>query len=92
MALFTFTIHPDGGEPYELEATSRDVLNWERTGKNASLKRLMEDLHLADLYQVAYFAATRQGRFTGTRADFESGVDLTFEVEDSDADPSRTGA
>jgi hypothetical protein len=82
--VITFQIAPDNGEKYEVVATSRDILNWERTTKGGSMKQLMEELHLGDLYKVAWFAAKRLSLTTGTLADFEAGSDLEFETEDVD--------
>lgn len=89
MALFTFTINPDQGDPYEVEATTRDVLQWERNTRGASLKRIMDELHIEDLYKVAYFAAVRNGLFAGTPKEFEASVDLEFEVEEAE-DPTQS--
>ncbi|MFF5992581.1 hypothetical protein [Prauserella flavalba] len=87
--MIDFKIRPDGGEPYEVKATTRDILNWEKTTKGASLKQLMENLHTADLYKVAFFAATRAGKFTGVLQDFELSVDLDFEIEE-EKDPTQS--
>jgi hypothetical protein len=87
--MITFTIAPDGDEKYELKATTRDILNWEKTTKGASLKKLMEELAMVDLYKVAHFAAKRTGQFTGSLQDFEATNDLEFELEE-DADPTQS--
>lgn len=81
--MIDFKLTPDGGESYEVKATTRDILNWEKTNKGASLKRLMEELQMGDLYQVAYFAAARTRQFTGPLQDFQDTVDLEFDMEES---------
>lgn len=82
--MITFTIAPDLAEKYEVVATSRDVLNWERTTKGGSMKQLMEELHLSDLYKVAHFAAKRLSLTTETLKEFEANNDLEFETEEVD--------
>jgi hypothetical protein len=74
--MFEFTVTPDGGEAYDIVATSRDVLMWERTTKGASFAQLESNLRLVDLYAIAYRAALRLGHFDGHLSDFETSVDL----------------
>jgi hypothetical protein len=85
-----FKIVPDGGEPYEVTATTRDILNWEKVTKGASLKQLMEELHAADLYKVAHFASKRTQLFTGTLQEFEATCDLEFELDTEELDPTQS--
>jgi hypothetical protein len=88
--LFTFTVTPDGTESYELAATSRDVLNWEKTTKGASLGKFESDPTIQDVYKIAFFAAKRTGQFSGTLPEFEASHDLEFDMEDK-ADPTQRG-
>ncbi|WP_435582920.1 hypothetical protein [Amycolatopsis thermoflava] len=88
--MIDFKIVPDAGEPYELKGTTRDVLSWEKTTKGASLKSLMDNPHMADMYKVAWFAAKRTSQFSGTLAEFESSVDLDFEFEEAEKEPDPT--
>ncbi|OXM73088.1 MULTISPECIES: hypothetical protein [Amycolatopsis] len=88
--MIDFKIAPDGGEKFEVKATTRDILNWERTTKGGSLKQLMENLHTADLYKVAHFAARRTQQFTGTLQEFEASCDLEFELEETVKEPDPT--
>lgn len=85
--MIEFKIKPDGGEPFAVTATTRDILNWEKVTKGASLKQLMDNLHTADLYKVAHFAARRTQQFTGTLQEFEQSCDLDFEIEE-EQDPT----
>ncbi|TKG58050.1 hypothetical protein [Prauserella endophytica] len=87
--MIDFKIRPDGGEPFEVTATTRDILNWEKVTKGASLKQLMEDLHAGDLYKVAHFASKRTQQFTGTLQEFEQSCDLEFEIEE-EKDPTQS--
>lgn len=90
--MFQFKITPDGGEPYELTADSRDVLRWERGGKGRSVAKLRETLSFVDLYALAHLAAKRQGRADGSLAEFEESCTFEFvadEDEDESGDPTR---
>jgi hypothetical protein len=87
--VITFTVAPDEGDKFEVQATTRDILAWERTTKGASLKKLMDELQLADLYKVAYLAAKRNRLYDGNQAEFEDSHDLEFEL-DEEADPTQS--
>ncbi|MCW6008504.1 hypothetical protein K1W54_28765 [Micromonospora sp. CPCC 205371] len=86
--MFDFKITPDGLEPFEVTAGSRDVLKWERTTKGASFKGIAEDLKMTDMYKVAWIAAKRQGLYEGTLAEFEDDCEIDFEETD-EPDPTR---
>lgn len=86
--MIDFTCVPDDGEPFDVTATSRDILIWEKTGHKRSFTELMATLPLADLYKVAHLAATRKGLFEGNLKRFEDTIDLTFEEEEVAADPT----
>lgn len=88
--MIDFTVTTDTGETFEIKSTTRDVLNWEKTTKGGSLKSLMDNLHMVDMYKVSYFAARRLGKFTGTQAEWESTVDLEFETETEDGSANPT--
>lgn len=89
MSLFTFIVKPDGGDEFEVEATSRDILNWEKTTPKASLGKFESDPQIGDVYKIAHFAARRNGFFTGALKDFEDTVDIEFEkAEQSTSDPT----
>lgn len=77
--MFRFQVWPDGGEPYEVDSTMRDVIRWERATKTKAtgLRHLQDNLYTVDLVKIAYFAAVRHGHFTGTAAEFEDGCDWT---------------
>jgi hypothetical protein len=91
--VFKFRIMPDDGEPFEVVATTRDIARWEKTTKGASFAALQADMHVVDLYKIAYYACQRQGIDTGTPrtlVEFESGVDLDVLGDDEDAEPDPT--
>lgn len=85
--MIDFKIVMDSGDEFEVTASGRDVLNWEKTTKGASMKALMDELKMTDLYKVAFFASKRTGNFTGTLQEFEAQADLVFEVPDADPTP-----
>lgn len=87
--MFLFKLTPDGGDEFEVVAGTRDVLMWERTAKGRSLGAFTNELKMADLYEMAYIAAKRQGKWDGNRADFEDTMELDFEEEKEPADPTR---
>ena len=56
----TFRVTPDGGEPYEVIADSRDVRLWERVSTRNSLRRIAEDPSFDDYYSLVHIAIKRQ--------------------------------
>lgn len=94
--MITLTIRPDGGEPYKITATARDVLAWEKTtGSKKSFVDLVNEPTMVDLYRVAHLACWRQGLFTGTQQEFEASCEVTGvaeEVEDEAPDPTQSAA
>lgn len=87
--MFLFKLTPDGQDTFEVRATTRDVLVWEKSAKGRSLTALMNDLRVTDLYEIAYVSAKRQGLWDSNRADFEDRIDLDFEEEKDAADPTN---
>lgn len=89
-AMFRFRVWPDGGDPYEVDSTMRDVIRWERTTKTKAtgLKHLQETLYTADLVKICYLASVRHGLFTGTAAEFEDQCDWTV-LPDAGHDDAR---
>lgn len=95
MSMMTFEVTPDDGDTYRLEAGSRDVLTWEKAGKGRSFGQLGsgESMRMEHLYGLAYYAARRQGLFTGSLAEWEQSVELMPVKDDDDeegtVDPTR---
>ena len=93
--MFTYRITPDGGEPFNVRATSRDIARWERTTHGASFAKLTGDRHVTDLYAVAFHAAVRQGLMPAgwTLKQFEESADLDLvavDDEDETEDPTQS--
>lgn len=94
--LFRFFLKPDDGDVWEVVADSRDIYMWEKSTKGASFAKLKDDLHMGDLYAVAWVAARRQ-KLVGqgeTLADFAEAYQLEFETgtrpgEDPEPDPTQ---
>lgn len=91
--MFKFKVNPDGGEQFEVEATSRDIARWEAARKGRSIGALIEDLKMSELVDLAWFAADRRGETDLDIAEFRAGVDIDFEKktdadEDSESDPT----
>lgn len=91
--MFTITVRPDGQEPFEVTATTRDVLNWEKVGKDNNIAKLQAQQSVVDMYSIAHFACKRQQLFTGTLAEFEQNVDIDFDDDGQEdgADPTQSG-
>lgn len=80
--MFQVTVTPDKGNSYQVDVKQRDVLKWERnTGGNILLAQ-QNGMRLADLYELTYHAAVREGQFTGTQEKFEESNELDFEEAD----------
>jgi hypothetical protein len=80
MSMFMWRVLPDDGEPYIVKAGTRDVLAWEKEKPGRSAQQLNDNFHVANAYWLAHRAATRAGKFTGTRQEFEESVDLESAV------------
>lgn len=74
--MFIWRVVPDEGEPYVVEAGTRDVLAWEKERPGRSAQQLQDDFHVQNAYWLAHRAAVRKGLFSGSRSDFEASVDL----------------
>ena len=88
--MITLTVTPDDGEAYEVTATSRDILTWEKTTRDRSFVDLLNSPTLADLYKVAHLASWRQGLYTGTYQEFEKSVEVTAATEAEEPDPTQS--
>lgn len=95
--LFRFYLKPDDGETWEIVADSRDIYMWEKSNKGASFAKLKDDLHMGDLYAVAWTAARRQQLVPmgTTLADFADAHQLEFDTnttpgEEPEPDPTQS--
>jgi hypothetical protein len=87
-----FRVTPDGGEPYEVTAGTRDVLVWEKTTPGAVASGLAEQQSLVDMYKIAWIASRRHGLFDGTLQQFEQNCDLDDGKDEPNVDPTNPAA
>jgi hypothetical protein len=92
--LIRFRITPDGGESFVAASTSRDVLVWEKRGRDNSYSDLMRRQDMGPLYAIAHIAARRLGLYDGDLATFEATCDLEpladeDEEDEGEEDPTR---
>lgn len=94
-AMFRVKVIPDNGSaPYEVVAEARDVLLWERSGRDRAFADLTDRMRMVDIYSLMHVAAKRQGRFDGSLEMFENDVNLELlkPTEDDEApDPTDRG-
>jgi hypothetical protein len=87
--LINFTVRPDNADEYKVKAGARDVLVWEKTGRGKTFKGLMDQLAMVDLYRLAHIASRRLGLFNGDLKAFEETVEVIFEEEEAEPDPTQ---
>ena len=90
--MITLEVTPDHGDLYEVTATSRDVLFWEKTTKGSkSFLDLMRDPNLVDLFRIAQIASWRQGLTSAKNLDeFEKTCEVKMKFEEGDQVPDPT--
>lgn len=82
-------VHPDGGESFVVDVTTRDGLRWERARKGRSIKRFDDNPTFEDLYSLTFVAVLRDGRFDGDINQFEERCDLErIAIDDDEAGPT----
>lgn len=74
--MFTVTVKPDGGEPFDVDVTTRDGLRWERARKGRSIAQFSDNPTIGDLYSLTFVAVQRDGRYGGDIRQFEEECDL----------------
>jgi hypothetical protein len=93
-----FKVTPDGGDTFEVEADSRDIIEWEIRKQGRHLGLIQSAPRMTDLSELAWLAAKRSKDWTGDLSDFRRyvKVDPVAPAEDADADdlldPTQTGA
>ncbi len=80
-------MRPDGGAEFEVRATSRDIVTWEKTSQGRTFADLGRPA-MSDFYGISYLAAKRQGLFEGNRKEWDTSVDIDVE-EDQEPDPTQ---
>ena len=91
--MIDFKVQRDGGDEFEVKATTRDVLLWEKAkpGKRA-FSNFAGGASMVDMYSLAHTAARRQGLFDGSLQEFEESCELVFEDPEGEADPTQPAA
>jgi hypothetical protein len=75
--MFRFRVEPDGGQPYEVDGKSRDVVRWEAMGRGRFIGQLEREPKMTDLAELAWCASVRCGLYQGSVKEFLSSVDVT---------------
>lgn len=88
--MFKVTVTPDDGEEYSLALGARDILNWERTVRGATMDKLQSP-SMQDVYSLSWAAAVRQGKYVGDLPSFEASNDVAARSADV-PDPTRPEA
>jgi hypothetical protein len=97
--MFRFRVTPDGGQPFEATALSRDVVRWEALpagpGRSRFVGQLQATPRMTDLAELAWCASVRQELTELSLKDFLKSVDVTplpTEEEGDGLDPSHPEA
>lgn len=95
--MITFTLTPDYGDPLTVEADSRDIYVWEKTGKGRSLGMLKDNVPMAEMYPIAHIACRRLGEdVPGKIEDFVRAYKLDWDEDqakdETGADPTQSAA
>lgn len=86
--MFTFNVSPDGGAPFTVRATSRDIVVWEKTTAGGRNFSSLAEASMTDFYGIAYVASRRQGLTDLDRRSWDDGVDIEDISEDAEPDPT----
>ena len=80
--MIDFKVRKPDGDTYDVKATARDVLLWEKGKAGRAFSRLANGASMVDMYALAHVASRRQGLFPGTLQEFEDNCELEFDTED----------
>ena len=92
--MFRFTCRPDGGEKFEVVALSRAITAWENApgqvrGTKRSVGELTKNFKMADMVDLAWFAASKGGKTELDLRTWQEQVDVELEpYEDDEAGPT----
>lgn len=93
--MFWFTCHPDGAEPFKVEAKSRAIAAWEKApgqpkGSQRTVGDLTDHFAMAEMVDLAWFAADKSGLTSLDINQWREQVDVELEPPDDDeaADPT----
>jgi hypothetical protein len=92
--MIRFKVEPDGagerGEPtsFEVEAGSRDIIEWEVRKQGRHLGMLQATPRMTDLVELAWLTCRRTKEWTGDLSDFRRYVEVTplAQPDDGEAD------
>lgn len=89
--MFRFTCHPDGGKKFEVVALSRAITAWENApgqvrGAKRSVGELTQNFKMADMVDLAWFAANKAGKTELDLATWRDQVDVELEKYDDEDD------
>jgi hypothetical protein len=96
--MFKFTCRPDGGEPFEVVALSRAITAWENSpfgqprGTKRSVGDLTKNFKMADMVDLAWFAADKAGKTGLDLVQWREQVDVELEKygdDDDEAGPTE---
>jgi hypothetical protein len=82
-----FEVAPDGREPFQVTATSRDVSKWERAAKG---RKLANASGISELEEIAHIACQRHALWHGTIEEFREQCDIDPITPDEDEEPDPT--
>lgn len=88
--MIEFTVKPDGGDEYQVTATSRDVYVWEKITKS-HMGQLQGNVSMTAMYSLAHLASKRQQLYSGTLDEFTESCDLDFD-DTTEPDPTSPEA
>lgn len=89
--MFRFTVHPDGGDSFEVVARSRAITAWENApgqprGTQRSVGELTKSFKMADMVDLAWFAASKAEQTGLDLPQWREQVDVELEKYDEDDD------
>ena len=89
--MFRFTCRPDGGEEFEVVALSRAITAWENApgqarGTKRSVGELTKNFKMADMVDLAWFAASKAKLTQLDLPTWRDEVDVELEPYDEDDD------
>jgi hypothetical protein len=90
--MFRFTCRPDGGESFEVVALSRAITAWENApfgqprGTKRSVGELTKNFKMADMVDLAWFAADKAGKTGLDLIQWRDQVDVELEKYGDDDD------
>lgn len=88
--MIKFTLTPDHGDTIEVEADSRDIYVWERTGKGRSLGMLADNVPMVEMYPIAHITCKRLGEDVPAKLeDFAAAYALDWSEDDDATDPTQ---